>query len=74
MASKSHYNFKGFGDFAEWVDFVCWWSCIGKGLLAACETGLCSHNKLGKGKPLFKEASITVVYFLTTSYYTDLHI
>ena len=20
------------GDFAEWVDFASWWSCIGKGL------------------------------------------
>ena len=26
------YWFKSYGDFAEWVDFVYWWSCIGKGL------------------------------------------
>ena len=23
---------KSYGDFAEWVDFASWWSCIGKGL------------------------------------------
>ena len=32
-ASKSHYWFKSYGDFPEWVDFAYWWSCIGKGLL-----------------------------------------
>ena len=31
-ASKSHYRFKSYSDFAEWVIFACWWSCIGKGL------------------------------------------
>ena len=31
-ASKSHYWFKSYGDFAEWVGFAHWWSCIGKGL------------------------------------------
>ena len=24
--------FQSYGDFAEWVDFACWWSFIGKGL------------------------------------------
>ena len=24
--------FKSYGNFAEWVDFAYWWSCIGKGL------------------------------------------
>ena len=27
------YWFKNYGNFDEWVDFSCWWSCIGKGLL-----------------------------------------
>ena len=31
-ASKSLYWFKSYGDFAEWVDFTYWWSCIGKGM------------------------------------------
>ena len=31
-ASKTHYYFKSYDDFAEWVDFAYWWSCIGKGL------------------------------------------
>ena len=26
--------------YGEWVDFVYWWSCIGKGLHAACKAGL----------------------------------
>ena len=25
MASKSHYWFKSYGDFAEWMDFAYWW-------------------------------------------------
>ena len=28
-ASKQHYWFKSYGDFAEWVDFAHWWSFIG---------------------------------------------
>ena len=31
-ASKLHYWFKSYGDFAEWVDFAYWWNFIGKGL------------------------------------------
>ena len=31
-ASKSHYWFKSYGNFAEWVNFVYWWRYIGKGL------------------------------------------
>ena len=31
-ASKSHYWFKSYGNFAEWVNFAYWWRCIGKGL------------------------------------------
>ena len=27
-----HYWFKSYADFAEWVDFDYWWSCIRKGL------------------------------------------
>ena len=34
MASKLHYGFKSYDDFAELVNFSCWWSCIGKGLRA----------------------------------------
>ena len=30
-ASKSHYWFNGYGNFAEWVDFACWWSFSGGG-------------------------------------------
>ena len=26
--------------FAEWVDFACWWSCIGKVMHTACKAGL----------------------------------
>ena len=29
--TKSHYWFKSFGDFAEWVDFAHWWSFSGEG-------------------------------------------
>ena len=39
-ASKSHYWFKSYWDFAELVDLACWRSCIGKGLRAACKAGL----------------------------------
>ena len=28
MASTSHYWFNSYGNFAEWVGFACWWSCI----------------------------------------------
>ena len=31
-SSKLLYWFKRYGDFAEWVDFAYWWSCIWKGL------------------------------------------
>ena len=31
-ASKLHFWFKGYGNFAEWKDFSDWWSFIGKGL------------------------------------------
>ena len=30
--SKLHHWFKSRGNFDEWVDFVYWWSCNGKGL------------------------------------------
>ena len=30
--SKFHYWFKSYSDFDQLVDFVYWWSCIGKGL------------------------------------------
>ena len=30
-ASKSHYWFKSYGNFAESVDFVYWWSFSGEG-------------------------------------------
>ena len=33
-ASKSHYWFKSYGEFAEWVNFAYWWSFIGKGVPA----------------------------------------
>ena len=26
-------------DGAEWIDFAYWWSCVGKGLRAACKAG-----------------------------------
>ena len=38
--SKLHCWFKSYGDFAEWLDFVYWWSFIRKGLRATCEAGL----------------------------------
>ena len=38
--SKLHHWFKSSGDLAEYMDFSYWWSCIGKGLRAACEAGL----------------------------------
>ena len=28
------------GDLTEWLDVASWWSCIGKGLHAACGAGL----------------------------------
>ena len=31
-ASKLYYWFKSYGNFAEWVYFAYWWSCIGKGM------------------------------------------
>ena len=31
-APKSQYWFNRYGNFAEWVNFACWWRCIGKGL------------------------------------------
>ena len=30
-ASKLHYLFRSYGDFAEWVDFAYWWSFSGGG-------------------------------------------
>ena len=39
-ASKLHDWYKSYSDFAEWEDFSCWWSCIGKGVRAACKAGL----------------------------------
>ena len=51
-ASKSHYWFKSNGNIAEWVDFACWLSCIGKGLRAACKAGFFVYwkNQPGRGK------------------------
>ena len=37
---KGHHWFKSYSHLTEWVDFAYWWSCIGKGLRAACEAGL----------------------------------
>ena len=40
-ASKSHYWFKTYGVFAEWVDFAYWWSFSEEGTVsAACAAGL----------------------------------
>ena len=39
-----HYWFESYSNFAEWVGFACWSSCIGKSLRAACEAGLCSYR------------------------------
>ena len=30
--SKLHHWFKSHDDFAEWVDFAYWWSCIGSAI------------------------------------------
>ena len=37
MASNLHDWLKSYGDFAAWVDYAYWWSCIGKVLRAACK-------------------------------------
>ena len=34
MISKSNIWFKSYGNFTEWVDFVDWWSFIGKACLS----------------------------------------
>ena len=40
QGSKSHYWFKSYGNFAEWVDFAYWWSFSGEGYAsAACAAG-----------------------------------
>ena len=40
-ASKSHYWFKSYGDFAELVDFSYWWRFSGEGSAsAACAADL----------------------------------
>ena len=41
-ASKSHYWFKSYGDFVEFVDFAYWWSFIGKGLRLQSAQQACS--------------------------------
>ena len=45
-ASKSHYWFKSYGDFAEWVDSSHWWSFIGKGLLLQPAQQACFHHTI----------------------------
>ena len=54
--------FKSYNDFAEWVDFAYWWSCIGKGLLCSLCSRLvsvhsCFSNLMGKreAKQLIKQ-------------------
>ena len=40
-ASKGHYWFKRYGDFAELVDFTYWWNFSGEGSASvACAAGL----------------------------------
>ena len=43
-AANSHYWFKSYGDFAEWLDFAYWWSCIGKGLRLQAVQKACFGN------------------------------
>ena len=38
--SQLHHWFKSYGNFAKQVDFVYWWSCIGKSLRADCKAGI----------------------------------
>ena len=39
-----------FGNFAEWVDFAYWWSCIGKGLRLQPAQQACFLDLLKKRK------------------------
>ena len=53
-ASKLHYWFKSYGDFAEWVNFANWWRCIGKGLRLqpAQQAFFLSNGVRGFGNPI----------------------
>ena len=58
-ASKSHYWFKRYGDFAEWMDFAYCWSFRGAegSALAACPAGLfISLLQVGALPPLCGDA------------------
>ena len=48
-ASKLNYWFKSYGDFAEWVNFACWWRCIGKGLQPAQQACFLCNGVRGLG-------------------------
>ena len=43
-ASKLHYWFKSYSNFAEWVDFAYRWSCIGKGVRLQLAQQVCSNR------------------------------
>ena len=60
---QSYHWFKNYGDFAEWANFACWWSCIRKGMQS---TGLQYNWSLGHLKHqilLFSQNNFVTVKF-----------
>ena len=63
-ASKLHYWFKSYGDFAEWVDFAPWWSFIWKGLRLQAAQQACLREKTkknGKNLSLYTINNVSMV-------------
>ena len=63
-ASKSHYWFKRYGNFAEWMDFAYWWSFSGGGPVINWATpSSLETNQLEKGLYFFIALHCLALHF-----------
>ena len=53
-ASKSLFWLQSYGDFAKWVDFAYWWSCIGTGLRLQPAQQACLQDTPIRAEPILK--------------------
>jgi hypothetical protein len=69
--SLLQYWFKSYGNVAEWVDFVHWWSFIGKGLLLQPAQQACfSTAAVRKASQLFPATILSKAYMSPTRFPT----
>ena len=57
-------DIKSYSDFAEWLDFAFWWSCIGNGGVASGMVELHREWSAGKVSPEQESEPVDPVKFL----------